>query len=188
MSRQPTWDRACALQSEMFDEAAGAGGLAIQLVYFRGYGECKASRWLDDSRALAGLMSRIDCRGGHTQIGRVLAYVRNTAEESRVAAFVFIGDAMEERLDDLCQIAGQLGLLGIPAFVFQEGRDVVAENAFREIARLTRGAYGRFDQGAVEELRRLLRAAAAYAAQGRAGLERLSRNDPAARLMLSQMR
>ena len=60
-------------------------------------------------------------------------------------ALVFVGDAMEEPIDDLCAAAGQLGLLGVPAFVFQEGGDAVAERAFREIARLSRGAYCRFD-------------------------------------------
>ena len=44
MSRQPTWDTACALQADMFREAAAIGGLDIQLVYFRGLTECRASR------------------------------------------------------------------------------------------------------------------------------------------------
>jgi hypothetical protein len=188
MSRQPTWDRACQLQGEMFREAADLGGLSVQLVYFRGFDECRASRWAPDPRALAGMMSRIDCRGGHTQIRRVLAHVRKAAGREKIGALVFVGDAMEERLDDICQAAGELGLLGVPAFVFQEGHDRVAEGAFREIARLTKGAYGRLEPGAAGELGRLLRAAAAYASGGLAALERLSRTDAQARLMLAQMR
>src|SRR6202011_5711431 len=77
------------------------------------------------------------------------------------------GDAMEENLDDLCHAAGELGLLSVPAFMFQEGDDPVSERAFREIARLTRGAYCRFDPGAAHQLAELLRAAAACAAGGR---------------------
>ena len=46
MSRQPTWDTACALQADMFREAASIGGLDIQLVYFRGLNECRASGWV----------------------------------------------------------------------------------------------------------------------------------------------
>ena len=46
MSRQPTWDSACALQADMFREAASIGGLDIQLVYFRGLSECRASGWV----------------------------------------------------------------------------------------------------------------------------------------------
>ena len=38
-SRQPTWDQACQLQGEMFVETAAIGGLNIQLVWYRGFGE-----------------------------------------------------------------------------------------------------------------------------------------------------
>ena len=72
MSRQPTWDRACQLQAEMFEEAARVGGLDVQLVYFRGFNECRASKWVSDPMKLADIMSRIDCRGGLTQIRKVL--------------------------------------------------------------------------------------------------------------------
>jgi hypothetical protein len=189
MSRQPMWDTACALQADMFREAAAIGGLDVQLVYFRGIGECQASRWVSDARELAGLMARIDCRGGHTQIRKVLAHARGETEKKRVQALVFVGDAMEEAIDDLAAAAGELGLLGIPAFVFQEGHDPVAEQAFREIARLSHGAYGRFDPGAAHELGELLRAAAAYAAGGMRALADLSakRNTGALRL-LEQMK
>ena len=117
-------------------------------------------------------MSRIDCRGGHTQIGKVLAHARRESEKRKVQALVFVGDAMEETLDDLCAAAGELGLLGVPAFMFQEGDDPVCEQAFREIARITRGAYCRFAPGAAHELGELLRAVAAYAAGGHEGARR----------------
>src|SRR6478752_6739294 len=55
MSRQPTWDSACALQADMFREAASVGGLDIQLVYFRGLSECRASGWVAGSDRLAEL-------------------------------------------------------------------------------------------------------------------------------------
>src|SRR3954449_13183017 len=48
MSRQPTWDTACHLQAEMFREAAAIGGLDIQLIYYRGFNECRASSWVSD--------------------------------------------------------------------------------------------------------------------------------------------
>src|SRR5262245_7299166 len=72
MSRQPLWDTACRLQADMFGEAAAVGGLDVQLVYYRGLAECRASRWVSDARQLGSLMEKIDCRGGHTQIGRIL--------------------------------------------------------------------------------------------------------------------
>src|SRR5690554_7803252 len=76
MSRQPTWDLACQLQGEMFETVARTGGLDVQLIYFRGFGECRASRWVSDARALAKLMTGIDCRGGHTQISKILSHAR----------------------------------------------------------------------------------------------------------------
>jgi len=189
MSRQPTWDSACTLQADMFREAASAGGLDIQLVYFRGLGECRASGWVAGSEKLADLMSRIDCRGGHTQIGKVLSHARQEYGKQRVQALVFVGDAMEEKIDDLCAAAGELGLLGMPVFMFQEGNDSVAENAYREIARLSRGAYCRFDTGAAHQLGELLRAVAAYAAGGIKALTDLSaRRSDGARQLLAQLK
>lgn len=189
MSRQPTWDTACALQADMFREAASVGGLDIQLVYFRGLSECRASGWVAASGKLAELMGRIHCVGGHTQIGKVLAHARQEHGRERVQALVFVGDAMEEKLDDLCAVAGELGLLGVPVFMFQEGHDPVAENAYREVARLARGAYCRFDTGAAHQLGELLRAVAAYAAGGRKALAELSaRQSGGARLLLAQLK
>jgi hypothetical protein len=96
---------------------------------------------------------------------------------------------MEEKIDDLCAAAGELGLLGVPVFMFQEGGDPVAENAYREIARLSRGAYSRFDAGAAQELGELLRAVAAYAAGGRKALAALSlRRSAAAGRLLAQLK
>jgi hypothetical protein len=166
MSRRPVWDTACKLQGDMFKETAAIGGLNVQLVYYRGLQECRSSGWVSDARALGGLMEKIDCRGGHTQIGRVLAHARRETEAQKVQALVFVGDAMEEPIDDLCAAAGQLGLLGVPVFMFQEGHEPVAEQAFREIARLSRGAYCPFDMTAAHELGELLRAVATYAAGG----------------------
>jgi hypothetical protein len=189
MSRQPTWDTACKLQGDMFREAAAVGGLDIQLVYYRGFGECRASGWVSATERLAGLMEAIDCRGGTTQIGKVLAHARRETERMKVQALVFVGDAMEEGIDDLCVAAGELGLLGIPTFMFQEGHDPVAEQAFREIARLTHGAYCRFDPGAAHQLAELLRAVAAYAAGGLKALADVSRRSGAATTkLLEQLR
>jgi hypothetical protein len=188
MSRQPTWDLAQSLQAKMFEAAASLGGLDVQLVYFRGFNECRASNFVSGGQGLAQLMSRIDVRGGSTQIRRVLAHARDEARRARVGALVFIGDAMEEDPDKLASLAGELALLGLKAFMFQEGQDPAARRTFGEIARLTGGAYSAFDVGASARLTALLRAAAAYAAGGRAGLALEAEADPAARLLLSQMR
>jgi hypothetical protein len=108
--------------------------------------------------------------------------------DSGVRAVVFVGDAMEEPADELCIKAGELGLLKVPVFMFQEGHDTIAEATFREIARLTGGAWCRFDPGAAAQLRELLRAAAAYAAGGRAALMQLAGTASGAAKLLGQMK
>jgi hypothetical protein len=188
MSRQPTWDLAQSLQAKMFEAAGSLGGLDVQLVYFRGFNECRASNFVSGGQGLKDLMSRIDVRGGSTQIGRVLAHALSEAKRAKVAALIFIGDAMEENPDRLANLGGELALLGVKAFMFQEGGDPVARRTFSEIARLTGGAYGAFDAGASARLAALLRAAAAYAAGGHPALVREAEADPEARLLLSQMR
>jgi hypothetical protein len=188
MSRQPTWDLAQSLQAKMFEAAGSLGGLDVQLVYFRGFNECRASKFVSGGQGLKELMSRIDVRGGSTQIRRVLVHARDEARRAKVGALVFIGDAMEENPDSLASLAGELALLGVKTFMFQEGQDPAARRTFGEIARLTGGAYSSFDMGASARLAALLRAAAAYAAGGHAALAREAANDAEARLLLSQMR
>lgn len=189
MSRQPTWDLALGLQADMFREVKKVGGLDVQLVYFRGFGECRSSKWVDDPEALARLMTQVSCQGGYTQIGKVLTHARRESEETPVNALVYVGDCMEEDIDSLCALAGELGLLRVPVFLFQEGYEPKAERAFREIARLTGGAYCRFDAGSAGQLRELLAAVAVYAAGGQDALEDLSRaRGGNTRLLLEQMK
>lgn len=169
-SRQPTWDQATHLQAEMFQAAAQLGGLAVQLVFYRGYRECLASPWTTDTGVLLKRMTGVTCRAGLTQIQRVLRHGAKETRKGRVHALVFVGDAMEESIDDLGDAAGELGLLGVPCFLFQEGRDPRVRQAFEEIARLTGGACCAFDAGSAEQLKALLGAVAAYAAGGRKAL------------------
>ncbi len=167
MSRQPTWDIACSLQSELFDVAAKDGGLAMQLAYFRGANECRASRWTRDAKDMIGWMERFECRAGRTQLGRLLTHILKEASEHRVDAVVYVGDCLEEDPDKIVGLAGDIGLHKIPVFLFQEGDDPLASTVFREAARLTGGAYGQFDPSARNVLARYLRAIARFAASQR---------------------
>ena len=189
MSRQPTWDQACHIQAEMFQEADKISGLKIKLVYFRGFGECKASRWFEHGGELANAMGRISCQGGRTQIRKVLTAALTAADKEKIAALVYVGDCMEEDVDILCDKAGELGLRGVPMFLFQEGRDTVAERAFREMARLTNGAYCPFDAGSARQLAELLKAVAVFASGGHSALQALERSGgQGARLLLEQLK
>ena len=173
-SRQPTWDRAAHIQGEMFTETATLGGLEIQLAYYRGFGEFQAGPWLTQARDLNRLMTSVFCLAGETQIGKVLQHAVNETKDKKVNALVFVGDCVEEDVDRLGAIAGELGILGVPAFMFHEGEDPIAEFAFRQVAKLTGGACCRFDANSAHVLKELLAAVAVFAAGGRQALENLA--------------
>jgi len=186
-SREPTWGMAQEITGQMFTEAARVGTLDIQLVFFRGMGECRSSGWVADAARLKELMRKVSCIGGQTQIGRVLSHAAEEAAGRRIHAVVYVGDAMEESLDDLCGKAGRLAMAKVPVFTFLEGGDPLAEQAYREIARITRGAFARFDPGAAAQLAELLKAVAAFASGGRLALADAAKGSRGARLLLGQM-
>ena len=191
MSRQGTWDMACQLQAQMFSEVATIGALDVQLVYYRGpsehpEGECRASRWYDSPVYLTKAMSSITCRAGYTQIRRILLHCGQEAVRSKVNAVVFVGDACEESADSLSQPAADLGRLRVPVFMLQEGEDKKVERVFRDVSRLTNGAYLHFNAGAARQLADLLRAIATFAVGGVTALE--NANNPSATKLLAALR
>jgi hypothetical protein len=198
-SRQPSWDLAAQLQSQMFEEVAKIGGLQVQLLYFRG-NECKASHWTSDANELARTMTGVLCRAGTTQIEKVLKHIRAENAREKVSAAIFVGDAVEEPPQKLYAAVGDLG---VPVFMFQEGDGLAlfvdqrgefvvdhppqkVETVFREIARLTNGAWARFDAGAAAKLGELLGAVAAFAIGGVRALGDL--HTDSARKLLGQMK
>ena len=184
-SREPTWDAAMQIQAEMFNATAALGGLDIQLVFYRGFGEFVAGPW--DSRApdMLRRMQSVRCLAGQTQIATVLAHARAETGRGKVGALVFIGDCVEEDVDALGRVAGELGLLGVRAFLFHEGADAAARQAFEHIAKLTGGACCPFDRSSASQLRDLLAAVAVYAAGGRRALEDYSRQRGGVALQLT---
>jgi len=188
-SREQTWDQASQLQAEMFLAAGAAGGLSVQLTYFRGFGEFYKTQWCRNSADLLGLMTGIQCRAGTTQIERVLRHALQEHKQQKIHCVVYVGDAMEESADVLCQLAGQLGILSVPIFVFQEGTDVAARNTFTQIAKLSKGAYSQFDSRSAAQLRALLRAVAIYASGGLKALEQHSHQaEDAVKRLTQQLR
>ncbi len=174
-SRRPAWDMAAQIQGEMFQETAALGGLEIQLAYYRGFGEFKASSWTPDEKELLRLMTSVVCLAGETQVGKVLSHAVNETKKQNINALVFVGDSFEEDIDQVGKTAGQLGLLGVPAFMFHEGGDPIAGFAFQQVAKLTNGAYCQFDAHSAQVLKELLAAVAVFAAGGPPALEDLAR-------------
>jgi hypothetical protein len=185
-SRQPTWDTACHLQQEMFRETHKLTALAVQLAYYRGFHEFFASPWYTDSEALKSTMSQVQCRGGQTQIARLLRHALQEHGKVPVRALVFIGDAVEENVDMLCDLAGRCGLQALPLFLFQEGGSPQVERAFKDMARLSGGAFAHFDGNSAGTLAALLGAVAKFVAGGRQALE--NNSSESAKLLLRQLK
>ena len=70
----------------MFEATAAIGGLDLQLVFYRGYDECKASRWLTTATDLHRVMRSVSCVGGETQIERVLSHAIRETGRAKVNA------------------------------------------------------------------------------------------------------
>ncbi|MGF1526301.1 MAG: VWA domain-containing protein [Candidatus Competibacterales bacterium] len=175
-SRQPTWDRACELQGTMFSAAASLGGIAIQPAWYRGVGEFRTGPWSTDAQSLLATMNKVTCAGGLTQIRRVLAHAEAEAKRQRIRGLVFVGDCCEEDPAVLLAIAGRLGVLGVPLFMFQEGRQGTAQGVFAALAKRTKGAHLTFDHHSADQLCALLTAVAVYAAGGASALDALARD------------
>jgi len=187
-SRQPTWDRACTYQGELFRAAEDLGGLDVQLVFYRGLRECRTSPWTSDAATLRNKMTSVRCLGGMTQIGRVLRHALNENADQPVQALIFVGDCVEESIDGLCAKAGEMGLHGVPVFIFHDGGEPTAAQSFRKIAKLSGGAYCHLDGASGDQLRQLLSAIAVFAAGGRAALEAHGRDNAEARRIAEQLR
>ena len=188
-SRQPTWDRACQIQGEMFMATRDLGGLSVQLCYYRGFQEMRASQWLLDETALLRQMSSVRCEGGYTQIERLLNHALREHAKQPVKALVFIGDACEENPDRLAGKAGEAGIAGLPLFMFQEGQDPGVRQLFRQMASLSGGAWAHFDHSSARQLGELLGAVARYAAAGKQGLLEYGNGaDSGVKLLLEQLK
>jgi hypothetical protein len=184
-SREASWDRACHLQGEMFQETLGLGGLEVQLAYYKGFGQFNATPWISKPNELLEEMTKVRCVGGQTQIEKVLNHAIKETSIKRVQALVFIGDSFEEDIDSICHSAGKLGMLGVRAFCFQEGNDPIAKSGLQQIARLTNGAYSSFDASSANQLKELLKAVAVYAAGGLKQLKKHSTMDKNVSLKLT---
>lgn len=188
-SRERLWDIASHYHSEMFSAAAKSGKLSIQLCYYRGYGEFKATKWTQESQTLQRAISAVTCLAGRTQISKVLNHAITETQSNKVNALVLVGDCVEESIDRLGDLAGRLGILRVPVFVFQEGQDATATRAFSHLAKLSGGAHCHFDSHSAEQLGVLLAAVAEYATGGKAALKRLeNQHRPHIKALLKQLK
>jgi hypothetical protein len=143
-SRGPTWDAAVPLTEKMFQAVAPIGALSTQLIFFRGDDQCSHTPWVSSGVELARLMRMITVNAGKTQILRVLAHAQRETQKIPVQRLIFIGDSVEENIDELAGAAAELGRLGVPVDMFLEGHDPTARAAFRLIALRSGGQFHQF--------------------------------------------
>ncbi len=153
-SRKALWNIGCDLTGQMIRAAAPIGQLDMQLVVYGG-DRCRASPWTSNREQLAQLISKVKCECGATQIERVLRHVLREHEKAPVQALTFTGDAMEEEIDVLSGLAGELGKAHVPCFTFLEGNDPTALRAFRLIALRSGGAFYEFNVNTKQAINRL---------------------------------
>jgi len=187
-SREPTWGHACQLQAQMFEATANVGSLAVQLCHYGGFNHFRAGAWCQSADSLLAEMTAVRCLGGHTQIKRVLDHAVSENRKNKLRAVVFVGDAIEENPDDLCHLAGQLGVLGLPLFMFQEGQDPGVRSVFKQMAQLSGGAFAPFDLNSASQLKDLLSAVAIFATGGRRALENFESKSGTPALLTRQLR
>jgi hypothetical protein len=112
-----------------------------------------------------------------------LQHVKAEHARQPISAAVYIGDMCEEPGSAIEDAASGLG---VPLFVFGDGSDPYATPIFQAMARLSNGAYARFDSGAAAQLRELLCAVAAFATGGLTALGNMK--SEAAVKLLGQMK
>jgi hypothetical protein len=188
-SREHCWDMASHQHAAMFTEADKISALSVQLCYYRGFGEFKALPWMRGANEIKQALLSVNCLGGKTQIAKVLSHALSETRADKVNALVFIGDCVEENSGSLAALAGQLGILNLPLFIFQEGNNPGVGTIFSQLATLSGGAHCQFDQGSAKQLGQLLAAVAVYAAGGKSALKNnLLSQDVSVRRLLQQLK
>jgi hypothetical protein len=175
-ARSPGWDRAKALQRQMFNAAAGSG---LQMK-FACWGPDNAAgvrrfritkRWIPDPDEMAGLMDRHACDCGcYVHIRNVLEQAVKENEAQRMRAVVIASDAFHDDEDGLAEAAiciNQLRRAGTKVFLFQLSNDPATAHKLKYLARVSGAIHLPFDPRTQErEFLEMWRAVSAYATGG----------------------
>lgn len=136
-SRERTWKQAQTVQAEILDAARTAShSVELKVGFFRGT-ECRVTGWSSNPGGLAASMAKIRCQAGRTQILRLM----RLAETETATAVIYVGDVFEECGQTARELAARLPM---PWYVVQDksgDHHTASENIFKEISRLTGGAY-----------------------------------------------
>lgn len=174
--RSPGWDHAKALQRQMFDASAGSG-LQMKFAFFgpdnaAGVRRFRiTTRWIADPNEMAGLMDRAECNCGcYVYIRDVLGQAVKENKDRPMRAVVIVGDAFhddQDSLDEAAISANRLRRAGTTLFLIQQGDDPVTARKLQYLAKVSGGAYFRFDPKTQErQFSEMWRVMSAYATGG----------------------
>jgi hypothetical protein len=170
------WDRAKVLQHAMFQAAAGSG-LEMKFAFYgadnaAGVRRCRiTTRWITDADDMAGVIDRAECNCGcYVNIRDLLAQAVKEAVERPLRAVIVVGDAFHDDPDGLDEAAissNRLRRAGSRVFLLQLGDDLLTARRLQYLARVSGGAYFRFDMRTQErQFSEMWEALSVYAAGG----------------------
>jgi len=194
--RSPGWDRAKALQRQMFDAAVGSG-LEMKFAFYgpddaAGVRRCRiTTRWINDPDDMAGLMDRAECNCGcYVYIRDALGQAVKENEDRPMHAVIFVGDAFHDDpdgLDEAVISANRLRRAGTRLFLLQQGDDPITARRLQYLAKVSGGAYFRFDPRTQEQqFSEICEAISAYATGGEEAVKATGRQ--AATLVLEHLK
>jgi len=194
--RSPGWNHAKALQRQMFDASAGSG-LQMKFAFFgpdnaAGVRRFRiTTRWIADPDKMAGLMDRAECNCGcYVYIRDVLGQAVKENEDRPMRAVVIVGDAFhddQDSLDEAAIGANRLRRAGTRLFLIQQGDDPVTARKLQYLAKVSGGAYFRFDPRTQErQFSEMWRVMSAYATGGEEAVK--ATGGQAATLLLEQLK
>jgi hypothetical protein len=147
------WDRAKALQREIFERATGSG-LEMKFAFYgadnaAGVRRCRiTTRWIIDPDDMASVMDRAECSCGcYVNIRDVLAQAVKEAEDRPLHAVIIVGDAFHDDpngLDEAAISANRLRRAGTRVFLMQLGDDPNTARRLQFLAKVSGAAYFRF--------------------------------------------
>jgi hypothetical protein len=175
-ARAPGWDRAKVLQGRMF-EAASHSGLEMKFAFYaedddNGVRRCRITKhWIANSNDMASIMDRAECSCGcYVNIRSVLQQAVKENQDRPMRAVIIVGDAFhddQDSLDEAALAANQLRREGTQVFLIQQGDDLITARRLQYLARVSGGAYFRFDPRTQEwQFSEMWKVMSVYAAGG----------------------
>ena len=194
--RSAGWDRAKVLQRQMFDAAVGSG-LEMKFAFYgsddaAGVRRCRiTTRWITHPDDMAGLMDRAECNCGcYVYIRDALGQAVKENEDRPMRALIIVGDAFHDDadgLDEAAMSANRLRRVGTKLFLLQQGDDPITARRLQYLAKVSGGAYFRFDPRTQEQqFSEICEAISAYATGGEEAVKATGRQ--AATLVLEHLK